>query len=193
MNRRRMIALAAVWSVLMGIVLTGRAFDRFRRPFPLWMTDAPQWYDDALGTAMYAVVATACVVYLYRRWRDDWQMAVSEVPLRPVRWRDKVELRVVLYCLAVLLALQLPLGIVQAIRALNDHLPPWSSSFLSLFPVGGWIFPLIAVAILVYDRRRIRRDRKDSGECLTCGYDLRATPERCPECGTPVPQVGCPD
>jgi hypothetical protein len=41
--------------------------------------------------------------------------------------------------------------------------------------IGWWLFSLV--------RRRMRRRLAAAGRCAHCGYDLRASPERCPECG----------
>jgi len=49
------------------------------------------------------------------------------------------------------------------------------------------ISPGIGVFRFVRTRRR-RKYRSSHGLCAHCGYDLRATPDRCPECGSVPPK-----
>jgi hypothetical protein len=49
------------------------------------------------------------------------------------------------------------------------------------------LFSLAPLAWLV--QRVVRKPSRYSGKCRNCGYDLRATPERCPECGTVAQKI----
>jgi hypothetical protein len=64
-----------------------------------------------------------------------------------------------------------------ALRGRSQRLPLW-------LPV--LVFGVLPARRVL--RRRRDRNRRRAGHCPACGYDLRATPGRCPECDTvPAP------
>lgn len=64
------------------------------------------------------------------------------------------------------------------------HYPSWA--FLEQWTMPIWALVVVTgmpFTIWLYVASRGRK-RREEGCCVSCGYDLRATPERCPECGT---------
>jgi hypothetical protein len=58
----------------------------------------------------------------------------------------------------------------------------------TIISVPFWFIAIVsAVPLAMWTRGHVRRrHRRTSGLCLDCGYDLRATSDRCPECGAAV-------
>lgn len=71
---------------------------------------------------------------------------------------------------------QQPAGSVECWRL---AVRPWLLVPVFLIPPLTWVRAFV-------QRHRLHR-RLARGLCATCGYDLRASHERCPECGAPIP------
>lgn len=62
------------------------------------------------------------------------------------------------------------------------------------FYIDNWLIAVLTASLptwrfVAFTKRRRRQRRFAMGQCVACGYDLRGTPQRCPECGTIPPAV----
>jgi hypothetical protein len=68
-------------------------------------------------------------------------------------------------------------GLYPPVAAYLICMPPW------------FVILIFAVPPLIWLKRKRREDGADRGvPCEACGYDLRATPDHCPECGR-IPKI----
>jgi hypothetical protein len=114
-------------------------------------------------------------------WEQQRQYA-EEVGDRP-RWRR----------------LASPAAPANAVSVRNPDVHPWGPLRLEFRDArfvshtsrwrGVWVpywavaIPAAGVPVVISLSRRLRRRAERTNRCESCGYDLRATPDRCPECG----------
>lgn len=197
--RRGLIKFILLTQLIACPVVGFRAIDGFRNPsrFPVsaW---SRHWYDDLIQAIYSAVIVGACLSYDYRRTvqeRHDPSIAKLSYTQWAPAWRQRKELRLLLYTIAIMGLLDLPLAMLKATEAVNSSkrfrnqypgysIPEWNESFWSVFDFDDGIAVCFGIGLIIYDQRRLKNDiLLHPGHCRYCGYDLRASPERCPERG----------
>lgn len=71
------------------------------------------------------------------------------------------------------------------LNAIKYIFPAWYPLVLTSIPLAIYLLVQLTRA----SRRLIRIHRKRHGLCLNCGYDLRESKDRCPECGLTIARV----
>ncbi|HVT90864.1 MAG TPA: hypothetical protein VHD56_18565 [Tepidisphaeraceae bacterium] len=49
--------------------------------------------------------------------------------------------------------------------------------------------PSLLLGVIYLNRQVVLQQRQSMGQCIFCGYDMRASPDRCPECGAEPARV----
>jgi hypothetical protein len=160
------------------------------------MTPAAVWYESSRGRNWYAMTSSGDLILatfdtpgtlrLVNAGDFGWHFAPTSLGGRqPLGQQDGG-------------SIHSRLGMASAITALPypDHYNAgWGYQVLRAYArcifIPYWLLiAIFAVAPIRWEREAhretIRKRRRMAGLCAECGYDLRATKGRCPECGTAI-------
>jgi hypothetical protein len=137
------------------------------------------------AVAIFAAVALVVFpVGLWERGVSGWAIGVAEAALLAaflaIDWvtsRGQITPTPLRVYVTLLAALALAFIVIYVL------------SLLGPVPVlgGGAALLVLMVTLMTLRRPHTREARETAGLCPGCGYDLRATEDRCPECNEPVP------
>ena len=199
--KRRLVTLAAVASLVLCVVTVGLWVRSYWRPESLAYIDD---IHDGTNRQVWATDLADRPAWSRAMWHDEWRVISirgilwiyhdrSDTSFRSGGWRAK--------------GWHYSSGILHAHDArivgplwggfsytrwgdgppdMSQNWPNVSWSYTRVVTFPHWLVALatmILPAYWLYRARRARSSRR-SGLCATCGYDLRATPDRCPECGS---------
>jgi hypothetical protein len=150
-------------------------------------------FGDSARSAQYALSISSDWVFLEKYWgyppdnfdpqaqlRSKTQVERYGVRLSVVYDRDFAGLRLGRYD-HIPIAIDSSGNELRTLPGIYGHQLLLGTSFY--WPLAASCAYLIPYTLLAL-RRRSQNARRRKNQCVTCGYDLRATPDRCPECGT---------
>jgi hypothetical protein len=159
---RRLFTLLSLLLCVATCALWARSYRHFEQ---YSICTSARWYTGAVNCGQFVGLTR-------RQPRDDsiWKSGWEETAAFPESHWDRPSLPWRFWCAGV---------------GYGEDPDTVSPTWYLVFPMG-YAAGLTAVLPLRWSVGRLvrRRRPRDPRRCASCGYDLRATPDRCPECGT---------
>jgi hypothetical protein len=171
------LLLAPIWSLFHdlrgavnlpgGIQLVARgAHGQARLGIMRWGVESKQWWRERPGLAPMRVTGETVILTQNAtiQYASNLHVDFGAHDWYGIQWRSGATSKA---------------PVIGSAGAMSTPLVPFRSWSVPWF----YPLPLLLILPVIWTVRLVRERKKGPGLCPGCGYDLRATPYRCPECG----------